>query len=164
MRLADPRLFRWALVLACLIVLLDQASKLGSSTCCRAIGRDVGAGLLAGEAVQSGHQLQFLFHRPPLSPGAVGPGTLSGDLVVWLTRTVDRIAATGLGLIVGGAFGNVIDRLRVGAVQDFLLFHWREWAWPAFNLADSAITVGVGLLLIDGFAMRGRREPVAGPD
>ena len=52
--------------------------------------------------------------------------------------------------MVGGAIGNVIDRVREGAVMDFLLFHWKGWAWPAFNLADSAITIGVALLIWDG--------------
>jgi signal peptidase II len=168
MRLADPRLFRWALVLACLIVLLDQASKLWLF---HVLLRDSDEIVLAPvfslvKRYNLGISFSFLSTDHPLGRWALSGLALgiSAILVVWLTRTVDRIAATGLGLIVGGAFGNVIDRLRVGAVQDFLLFHWREWAWPAFNLADSAITVGVGLLLIDGFAMRGRREPVAGPD
>jgi lipoprotein signal peptidase len=76
-------------------------------------------------------------------------------LLVWLWRTRSALIATAIGLIAGGAIGNVIDRLRFGAVTDFLDFHWGEWHFPAFNLADSAITVGVGLLLIDGLLSRG---------
>jgi signal peptidase II len=57
----------------------------------------------------------------------------------------------GIGLIVGGALGNGIDRLWLGQVIDFLDFYWRTYHWPAFNLADSAICVGVGLLLLDAF-------------
>ena len=53
-----------------------------------------------------------------------------------------------LGLIFGGAVGNLIDRSRFGAVVDFLDFHWRGYHWPAFNIADSAITVGVALLAL----------------
>jgi signal peptidase II len=75
-------------------------------------------------------------------------------LMVWLWRTSSLLVGLALGLIAGGAVGNVIDRLRFGAVTDFLDFHWGEWHFPAFNLADSAITVGVGLLVIDGLLSR----------
>jgi signal peptidase II len=71
-------------------------------------------------------------------------------LLIWLSQTAERLPAIGLALVVGGAVGNVIDRVREGAVMDFLLFHWKEWAWPAFNIADSAITIGVALLIYDG--------------
>ena len=70
-------------------------------------------------------------------------------LVVWLRRAERRIVALALGLVIGGAAGNVVDRLRFGAVFDFLDFHVWGWHWPAFNLADSAITFGVVLLLAD---------------
>jgi signal peptidase II len=78
-------------------------------------------------------------------------------LVVWLGRAERRLLALGLGLVIGGAVGNVIDRARYGAVFDFLDFHAAGWHFPAFNLADSAITVGVGLLLLDGL-LSGRAE------
>ena len=67
----------------------------------------------------------------------------------WLAASpgAERMERFAYGLIVGGALGNAIDRLAHGAVYDFLLFHAGRWAWPAFNLADSAITVGVALLL-----------------
>ncbi|MFQ5971377.1 MAG: signal peptidase II [Alphaproteobacteria bacterium] len=71
-------------------------------------------------------------------------------LVFWLWRVKLALLAAGIGLIVGGALGNVIDRLRFGAVVDFLDFHAFGLHWPAFNLADSAIVVGVALLLLDG--------------
>ena len=58
------------------------------------------------------------------------------------------VAAVGIGMIFGGAAGNLIDRARFGAVVDFLDFYWRGWHWPAFNVADSAITVGVALLAL----------------
>jgi signal peptidase II len=61
---------------------------------------------------------------------------------------------TGLALILGGALGNLIDRLRFGQVVDFLDFHAAGWHWPAFNVADSAITVGAVLLILDGFVKR----------
>jgi len=58
---------------------------------------------------------------------------------------------TGLALILGGALGNLIDRLRFGQVVDFLDFHALGWHWPAFNVADSAITAGAVLLILEGF-------------
>ena len=69
---------------------------------------------------------------------------------IWLSR-VDRFWPTfALGFIIGGALGNVIDRLRLGWVIDFIDFHINTWHWPAFNIADTAIVVGVAMLLIDG--------------
>ncbi len=90
-----------------------------------------------------------------LMPG-LGPWVLSGFalavtavLVAWLIRAESRPIAAALGLTIGGAVGNVIDRVLFGAVFDFLDFHAFGYHWPAFNLADSAITVGVAGLLID---------------
>jgi len=59
-----------------------------------------------------------------------------------------RSAAIALGLIFGGAVGNLVDRYRFGAVVDFIDLYWRSYHWPAFNVADSAISVGVGLLAL----------------
>lgn len=75
-------------------------------------------------------------------------------LLVWLWRAEQRLVIVALGAILGGATGNIIDRLRFGAVFDFLDFHAFGWHWPAFNVADSAIVIGVGLLLLDGFLPR----------
>lgn len=72
-------------------------------------------------------------------------------LGLWLWRAQHRLAALALGVIIGGAIGNIIDRVRFGAVFDFLDFHAFGWHWPAFNVADSAIVIGVLLLLVDGF-------------
>jgi len=70
-------------------------------------------------------------------------------LLVWLWRAVSRWTAVALGLIIGGALGNVIDRLRFGAVADFLDVHAFGYHWPAFNVADSAIVVGAGMLILE---------------
>ena len=75
-------------------------------------------------------------------------------LLVWMTRTDSRLTAIALGLVVGGAFGNLLDRLRHGAVTDFLDFHVGAYHWPAFNFADVAIVSGVGLLLIESVLAR----------
>jgi signal peptidase II len=78
---------------------------------------------------------------------------VSITLIVWLARLERRAAlmAAALALILGGALGNVIDRLRLGYVIDFVQVHWHEHYFPAFNVADAAITVGAGLLLLDAF-------------
>jgi signal peptidase II len=92
-------------------------------------------------------------------------------LIVWLLRRGgDRIYCLGLSLILGGALGNLWDRLTLGKVVDFLLVHdylpfggplaQRFDPFPAFNLADSALTIGVALLLLDGFRPR-RADPAA---
>lgn len=70
-------------------------------------------------------------------------------LIVWLRRVEERRLAVAIGLIVGGAVSNVLDRLLFGAVADFLDFHVAGYHWPAFNLADSCIVVGVAILLLD---------------
>lgn len=70
-------------------------------------------------------------------------------LVVWLRRADQRLVAVALGLVIGGALGNVVDRSLWGAVFDFLDFHVGGWHWPAFNIADSGISIGVALLLFD---------------
>jgi signal peptidase II len=77
-----------------------------------------------------------------------------GGLLVWLKRATHGLAAVAIGLVIGGAIGNVIDRLRFGAVVDFLDVHAAGWHWPAFNVADSAICIGVGLMLIDSLLVR----------
>ena len=62
-----------------------------------------------------------------------------------------KLFCFGLALVLGGAIGNLYDRITLGYVVDFLNFHINDWYWPAFNVADSAICVGVGLLLLDSF-------------
>lgn len=70
-------------------------------------------------------------------------------LLFWMRQARDRMVVSALGLVIGGALGNVIDRLRWGAVADFLDFHLSGMHWPAFNVADAAITIGALLLIVD---------------
>lgn len=74
---------------------------------------------------------------------------LAVALSIWMWRAQNLLLGLSLGLVVGGAIGNVIDRIRFGAVVDFLDFYIGDYHWPAFNVADSAITVGVILLILD---------------
>lgn len=79
---------------------------------------------------------------------------VSAALVVFLRRAGSNALHLGLALILGGALGNVIDRLTIGEVVDFLLVYRGGWSWPAFNVADSAISVGAALLILDSFRAR----------
>ena len=74
-------------------------------------------------------------------------------LAYWLSRVESPFLAVAIGLVIGGAIGNVIDRIRLGAVVDFLDFYIGSWHWPAFNVADSAICVGVAAMLLDGLLL-----------
>lgn len=82
-------------------------------------------------------------------------------LMIWMRRIrtpEQTILAVGLSLVLGGALGNVIDRVWHGFVVDFIYFHWGTWAFPAFNIADTAISIGAGCLLIDAFREGGREK------
>jgi signal peptidase II len=70
-------------------------------------------------------------------------------IIVWLTKTTRAWVACGLALILGGALGNLIDRIRLGYVIDYLDFHIRMWHWPSFNIADSAVCIGAVMLLLE---------------
>jgi signal peptidase II len=101
----------------------------------------------------------------------VALGTVAAVFIVWMLRRHggQRLFGWALALILGGALGNVVDRLLHGYVVDFIQVHWRGWYFPSFNVADSAITVGAGLLILDELlrvrragcvAQRGRRRRV----
>jgi signal peptidase II len=85
---------------------------------------------------------------------------ISAGLCLWIWRMDPhrRLEAWGLSLILGGAVGNLADRLMLGKVVDFLQWHWKEHYFPSFNLADSAITLGVALLLLEWVLEQRRRS------
>ena len=85
-------------------------------------------------------------------------------LVVWLARTDGGLVALALGLIIGGAAGNVVDRFLHGAVVDFLDIHAAGWHWPAFNVADAGITVGAGLLILDSLFAGAEKSKNVSPE
>jgi signal peptidase II len=85
---------------------------------------------------------------------------VSAGIITWLFRLprgAHALLAAGLALVLGGALGNLIDRIRLGYVIDFIHFHWDRAYFPAFNVADSAITVGAACLLLDAL-MESKRK------
>jgi signal peptidase II len=148
------------LLTALIVAILDQLSK--------AAVLAYFAGRLYGEheLVTSFFNLALTYNRGisfGLFNGAAGVNALVFSfaavaivavLVYWLSRAASPLLAVAIGLIIGGAAGNVIDRLRLGAVVDFLDFHLGALHWPAFNLADSAICIGVAAMLLDGLVLR----------
>jgi signal peptidase II len=95
------------------------------------------------------------WQTPVLAAFALGAALVVSVLLV---RSPERrMLCAGLALILGGALGNLVDRLRFGHVVDFLDFHAAGWHWPAFNVADSAITIGAALLILDGLRRHEKR-------
>lgn len=96
------------------------------------------------------------------SAGAIMLSVVAGviviALIVWLKNERDRLAQAALGMVIGGAIGNVIDRVRLGAVFDFLDFHIADSHWPAFNLADSFICAGAVILIIQSIFIKKEEE------
>ncbi|HEY4251450.1 MAG TPA: signal peptidase II [Roseomonas sp.] len=99
--------------------------------------RGVTFGMLTGES--GWHQIAL----------SVLAALVAAFLLRWLARAENRLTAIALGAVIGGAVGNVIDRLRFGAVVDFMDAHAWGWHWYVFNLADAAIVCGVAALVID---------------
>jgi len=97
----------------------------------------------------------------------VGLGiAVSIGIAIWLLRLPSRgesLLAGALSLVMGGAIGNVVDRIRFGYVVDFIRVHYEDWFFPAFNVADSAITVGACLLILDSL-IRGGTSPTPPED
>jgi signal peptidase II len=138
-----------------IIVILDQGAKW---LALRSLGFGVPVNLIDGFfsltlVMNPGLAFGMLGTVPPgwrwivalLSIGALG---VLAALATRLLPEGGPVAAVAIGMIFGGAAGNLIDRARFGAVVDFLDFYWHGWHWPAFNVADSAISVGVTLLAL----------------
>ena len=88
---------------------------------------------------------------------------IAGLLWIWASSVRSAVAAAALGLVIGGALGNATDRLTRGAVADFFLFHYQQFNWYVFNVADVAIVAGVGLLMYESFVIgeRNNRRGIA---
>lgn len=150
-----------SLAIAAVILLLDQASKwvilelvmpppggvpvTGFFNIVLTYNTGVSFGLFQGEAAW---QPYFLI--------AVNLA-VSAALLIWLRKQTGTLLCWAVGLVVGGAVGNALDRFHQPGVVDFLDFHVAGWHWPAFNVADSAIVVGVLLIVADGLFQPGKK-------
>ena len=145
--------------LALLILVLDRLTKIWVLE---------GIGLAPGESIRvlPVFSLTFVWNQG-ISLGLFQQGTEAGRwflvvltgaisvfLLVWLARVRERLAAIAIGLVLGGAVGNIWDRIVFGAVADFLHFHVGALSFYIFNIADAAITIGVVLLLLDSLRRR----------
>jgi signal peptidase II len=159
-----PNALVW-LLLSLLVIALDQATKQAALTLLQPyVPHAVIPGFLNWTlAFNPGAAFSFLagadgWQRWLFTALAIG---VSAMLAFWLARTprADWRNAAPLALIIGGALGNLIDRLRLGHVTDFIQVYYQDWSWPAFNIADSAISVGAVMLVAFGlFAGRKGRS------
>jgi len=139
--------------LALIVVLLDQVSKLAIEHSLR-FGevRPVTNFFSLVLTYNTGAAFSFLADAGGWQSGLftlIGVGASLFMLYLLARHGTQKLFSFALALILGGAIGNVIDRVAYGHVIDFLLFYYREWRWPAFNLADSAIVCGAVLLVCD---------------
>ena len=143
------------IVMALVIALADQISK-------HVIGSLLGPGEVRN--ITGFFNLVLVFNRGAAfslladAPGwqrelfaAIAVAASVVIVVLMLRNASQRLFCAGLSLILGGALGNLWDRIALGQVVDFLDFHALGYHWPAFNLADSAITIGAALIILDGF-------------
>lgn len=148
------RLAFLGLALAFVVVLADQAAKfLALGILGARVGASVPVCSFFNLTLVMNHGVSFGMLS---MPGSLMPWVLGGVALVlmtlllrWLWRNEKWVVAVALGLVIGGAAGNLLDRIRLGAVVDFLDFYVGTWHWPAFNVADAAICCGVCLLLWD---------------
>ena len=154
-----PQALRNGLSLAALVILLDQLIKYWITNIIMLPPRIIPVtpffNLVLGH--NRGVSFGFFDGNSPLNQWLLSFVALAitAALVIWLARIDKPWVAVALGLIIGGAIGNVIDRLADGAVVDFLDFHWGEHHWPAFNVADTGITMGAAALILDSLFVRG---------
>ncbi|MGY0482305.1 signal peptidase II [Endobacter medicaginis] len=156
------RALGWAVVMFAIVLVADQASKSWMLH-----GFDLPA--RGSAAILPGLNFTMVWNHGVTfgmfnGLGALGPVLLAGfavavilGLIWWLIRTPFPATGAALGAIIGGAIGNIVDRLRYGAVVDFIHAHAFGWSWYVFNIADAAVVCGVGVLLFENF----RRPPAS---
>jgi signal peptidase II len=159
------RVVAWLLWITAPVIVLDQVTKFAA---------------VANLAVQDVPIAPFLSLTLTYNTGAafgflnqaggwqnvffIGVAAVASVFILYLlyTQAADNLLmALGLALILGGAIGNLIDRLLWGHVVDFILVYYQSWRFPAFNIADSAISIGAVLLILDAFGVRFHRGEAA---
>jgi signal peptidase II len=145
---------RLLLIVAPLLLVLDQLSKLY-----------IDRNFFLGQSVtvftnffhityirNKGAAFGILAGSPWRVPFFITIGVIASGALLWYlysTRAEQKLLQIALVMVLSGAIGNIIDRVRLAEVIDFIDVHWYQYHWPAFNIADSAITVGVGLMIVD---------------
>ena len=153
---------RWIIFLISLAALADQLTKAAALSL---LSRGAVVPVLPGfnltlgfnEGSSFGMLSGVMAGKPSLM--AALTGALSLVFAVLAFRARHPVEGAGFALVVGGALGNIVDRLRQGAVTDFLDLYWRDWHWPTFNVADIAITLGALCIFAASLQSRRRKEP-----
>ncbi|WP_373084606.1 signal peptidase II [Sneathiella sp.] len=156
-------MFRIGIIVAIAVLAIDQISKIYLI--------DVMAAHPLGIEVTSFFNLVMVWNR------GVSFGMFAGDnmrwilvgvssvisivIIVWLGKATNKVLAIGLGFVLGGAVGNIIDRVRLGAVADFFDFDLIFMRWPAFNVADMAIIVGVAFIVLENLFQDRKSDKIA---
>jgi signal peptidase II len=145
--------FKLWLCIALMVILIDQLSKLVTLRYIPELSsRPITSFLNWVLVFNPGAAFSFLAHSGGWQKWFfIGLGSVAVCVIVWLLRRhqQEKIFSFSLALILGGAIGNLIDRFTHGAVVDFIDVYYRQYHWPAFNMADSAITLGTALLILD---------------
>jgi|SRR6266850_3786782 len=159
-------MLRLGLSVAAVVLVLDQLSKWWIRVVVMDPPRDIALTPFLNIVYARNTGVSFSMLRLDSQVGqwllSAGALAIVAGLLVWMRRLNRSWPVVALGLIVGGAVGNVVDRLRLGFVFDFLDFYWNGYPhFATFNLADSGITVGVAMLLIDGLFGRAEKAKKA---
>lgn len=148
----DPRRLGPGLALAVTLLIIDQVSKVYIVGVVMTPPQVIEVTGFFNLVMAWNYGVSFgLFNDPGTQKGLlIGVSiAVSVALAVWMAREQSRVTRLALGAIIGGAIGNVIDRIRWGAVADFLDFHAFGYHWPAFNVADAGIVLGAAILVLD---------------
>ena len=137
-------------------VVADQVTK---ATALSLLTQGTAVPVLPGFNLTLGFNEGASFGMKPLLMAAL-TGVLTVAFAVMAFRARHPLERAGFALVVGGALGNIIDRVRQGAVTDFLDFYWRDWHWPTFNGADVAITLGALCVMVASLSAGHHRERV----
>ncbi len=150
------------LILAAVILAADQISKIIMVDTVMAVPRVIEVTPFFNLVMAWNYGVSFgMFNTPGTQAWALIALSLvvAAALLVWMAREPSRVARLALAAIIGGAIGNVVDRLRWGAVADFLDFHAFGYHWPAFNVADAGIVIGAAVLVLDNLFRPSERTP-----